>query len=90
MIDSKPGRLERLASQVAAKLLIFCATRAAKRSDWHLVNHILAAVAAGNTGRNGCMSTCAFHDLTGHQVSALVKSLTNGDFNTPAGEPIQR
>jgi hypothetical protein len=82
--------MERLASRIAAKLLIFCATSAAKRKDWHLVNHVLAAVAAGNTGRTGCTSDCALHDLTGHQVRTLVKALTNGDFNTPAGEPIQR
>lgn len=85
-----PGRVEKLASRAAAKLLVFCATRAAKRGDFHLVNHILASVAAGNTGRNGCGPDCAFHDLTGQQVRGLVHSLTAGDFNTPAGEPITK
>lgn len=85
----KPGHLENVAGKLAAKLIVFCATRAAKRKDWHLVNHLLAAVAAGNTGKTGCGSDCAFHDLTPHQVKTLVHSLTRGDFNTPAGEPIK-
>lgn len=89
-MTAAPGRLEKLAGKAAAKLIVFCATRAALRKDWHLVNHLLAALAAGNTGKTGCGNDCAFHDLTGHQVRTLVDALTNGDFNTPAGEPITR
>lgn len=87
-MTAAPGCMEKLAGKAAAKLIVFCATRAAHRKDWHLVNHLLAALAAGNTGKTGCGNDCAFHDLTAHQVQILVHSLTRGDFNTPAGEPI--
>lgn len=88
MTENKPGQLELLAGKMTAKLIVFCATQAAKRKDWHLVNHLVAAIAAGNTGKAGCALDCALHDLTGRQVQTLVRSLTRGDFNTPAGEPI--
>lgn len=89
MTADKPGTLEALAAKIASKLLVFAATRAAGRGDWHEVNHTLAALTAGNTGKFGCPAHCVFHDLTGSQVRTLVRTLKRGKFNTKAGEPIR-
>lgn len=44
-----PRRLELLAGKLSAKLIVFPATRAAKRGDTHELNHLVTAVATGNT-----------------------------------------
>jgi hypothetical protein len=51
MSPRAPGRLELLAGKISAKLIVFAATRAAKRGDTHELNHLVAAITAGNKGR---------------------------------------
>jgi hypothetical protein len=82
-----PGFLEQLASQVAGRLIVFCARRSNARGDLHEFNHSLAAVLAGNTEE--CTARCAFLDLTADQVKALLKALAAGRLSTPTGEPLR-
>lgn len=58
-----PGFLERLSGKLAAKLIVFSATRAMKRGDRHEVNHMLAAVIIGNTGKADFCKECATSNL---------------------------
>jgi hypothetical protein len=73
-----PGRLELIAGKLSAKLIVFAATRAAKRGDVHELNHLVAAVAAGNTGRKGCPPTCSFRHLGHREIKAAIKNLASG------------
>lgn len=82
-----PGLLERIASQAAARLILFCAKRQMARGDHHEWNHSLAALCAGNTTE--CGPRCTLHDLTPKQLQTLVAALTAGRLSTPAGDPLR-
>lgn len=58
-----PGFLEHLSDKLASKLIVFSATRAAKRGDRHEVNHMLAALIVGNTGKADFCQGCASSNL---------------------------
>lgn len=55
---SDPGFIEQKLARLAGKLLVTVARRAAKRKDFHTLNHLLAGVTAINTGKDRLCRTC--------------------------------